>query len=89
MAKSQVEVFTTGCAGCEPVVGMVRELAGPGCRVQVRDLRQDPEAVTRAAEYGLTGIPAVVVDGRVAPCCRERSGPTREGLLAAGVGGCS
>lgn len=88
MANRHVEVFTTGCPGCAPVVELVEDMAGPGCEVVVRDLRSDANAADRAAEYGLARIPAVVVDGELAECCRSGQGPTREGLTAAGVGRC-
>ncbi|WP_116246729.1 thioredoxin family protein [Nocardiopsis sp. FIRDI 009] len=88
MAKRRVEVFTTGCAGCGPAVELVRETAGPECEVVVRDLRTDPDAAADARNRGVTRVPAVVVDGRLAACCRDGGGPTREGLAEAGVGGC-
>lgn len=88
MAQRHIEVFTTGCAGCTPAVNLVEEMAGPGCEVIVRDLRSDAEAATKATDYGITRIPAVVVDGRLAECCQDAHGPTREGLAAAGVGTC-
>lgn len=87
MAMRHIEVFTTGCAGCEPTLNLVRQLAGPGCEVVVRDLRRDDDAA-EAVGYGVTRVPAVVVDGRLADCCQGSHGPTREGLIAAGVGRC-
>lgn len=89
MAQRQIEVFTTGCPGCADAVALVEDMAGPGCEVHVRDLRSDSSAVAKAADYGVTRVPAVVVDGRLADCCRTAQGPTREGLAAAGVGRCS
>ncbi|MPZ65575.1 MAG: glutaredoxin [Pseudonocardiaceae bacterium] len=88
MAQRHIEVFTTGCTGCEPTVNLVNEMAGPGCMVIVRDLRSDGDAATKAVDYGITRIPAVVVDGRLAECCQGAHGPTREGLAAAGIGSC-
>lgn len=88
MAQRHVEVFVTGCAGCEPAVNLVEEMAGPDCEVVVRDLRSSGDAAAKAADYGLTRVPAVVVDGRLAECCQGSHGPTREGLSAAGVGRC-
>lgn len=88
MAQRHIEVFTTGCPGCEPAVNLVHEMAGPNCQVVVRDLRSNGDATAKAAEYGITRVPAVVVDGRVAECCTGAHDPTREGLSAAGVGGC-
>lgn len=53
--------------------------------VILHDLRQDPAAAKRAESYGINTVPAVVVDDSLAGCCRN-TGPTREELLAAGVG---
>ena len=83
MAKRQVEVFTAGCPVCEPVVQLVREMACPDCEVTIHDLRQS--GVEKAAGYGITTVPAVVVDGNLASCCQNR-GPNREELAAAGIG---
>jgi glutaredoxin 3 len=83
MAKRQVEVFSAGCPVCEPVVQLVREMACPDCEVTIHDLRQS--GAEKAAEYGITTVPAVVVDGNLASCCQNR-GPNREDLAAAGIG---
>jgi predicted DsbA family dithiol-disulfide isomerase len=83
VAKRQVEVFTAGCPVCEPVVRMVQEMVCPDCEVTIRDLRQ--AGAEKAAEYGITTVPAVVVDGNLASCCQDR-GPNRDDLAAAGIG---
>ena len=83
MAKRQVEVFTAGCPVCEPVVQLVEEMACPDCEVIIHDLRQS--GVEKATAYGVTVVPAVVVDGNLASCCQHR-GPNREDLAAAGIG---
>ena len=83
MAKRQVEVFTAGCPVCEPAVTMVKELACPDCDVTVYDLRES--GADKAAAYGITRVPAVVVDGGLAACC-ETGGVNRAELEAAGVG---
>lgn len=88
MAKRHIEVFTTGCPGCAPAVDLVNEMAGPECEVHVRDLRGGGEAASRAVDCGINSVPAVVVDGRLADCCRGSQGPTRGGLAQAGVGSC-
>ena len=95
MPKRQVEVFTAGCPVCDPVVQLVKEMACPDCEVIVHDLRRPresaftdrpgPTAGERAARYGVTTVPVVVVDGTVASCCQNR-GPNREDLAAAGIG---
>lgn len=83
MAKRQVEVFTAGCSVCEPVVQLVEEMACPDCEVTIHDLRES--GAETAAEYGITTIPAIVVDGTLAACCQNR-GPNRGDLAAAGIG---
>ncbi|HJT02717.1 MAG TPA: thioredoxin family protein [Pseudonocardiaceae bacterium] len=83
MAKRQVEVFTAGCPICQPTVELVRELACSDCEVTVHDLHEG--GAERARQYGITTVPAVVVNGQVARCC-ERGGPDREQLRAAGIG---
>lgn len=83
MAKRQVEVFIAGCQICEPTVQLVKGLACPDCEVTVYDLRE--QGAEKAGQYGITTVPAVVVDGRLAACC-DRSGADREQLRAAGIG---
>ena len=83
MRKRQIEVFTAGCPVCEPVVQLVQEMACPDCEVTVVDLRR--AGAELVARYGITTIPAVVVDGQPASCCQAR-GPNREDLAAAGIG---
>ena len=83
MRKRQVEVFTAGCPVCEPAVQLVNELACPDCEVTVHDLRGS--GAEKARDYGITTVPAVVVDGRIAQCC-ENTGPSPAELVAAGIG---
>jgi hypothetical protein len=88
MARKQVEVFSAGCPVCRPVVDMVREVAPSESEVIVRELGragQDARGAELVAQYGIRTVPAVVVDGELLSCCRN-TGPTREELVAAGVG---
>jgi hypothetical protein len=82
--KRKVEVFTAGCSLCDEVVALVKRLACPSCEVSVVDLRERG-AADRAGRLGVRTAPAVAVDGKLAGCCTS-SGPTEEGLRAAGVG---
>ncbi|MDQ6616568.1 MAG: glutaredoxin [Actinomycetota bacterium] len=85
MAKRQVEVFSAECPVCEPAVQLVKEMACPDCEVTVHDLRESEGAARKARDYGITTVPAVVVDGTLVSCCRT-PGPNREELAAAGIG---
>ncbi|HHL40874.1 MAG TPA: MerC family mercury resistance protein [Deltaproteobacteria bacterium] len=87
-AKRKVEVFTAGCPLCDETVRLVRELACGDCEVTVYDLSQgcrSGECLDRARGYGITRVPSVVVDGRLAECCAGGA-VTAEALKAAGVG---
>ena len=86
--KQRVDVFTAGCPLCQDAVRLVTSLACPSCEVQVYDLREGcatNECREKAARYGITALPAVLVNGTLLDCCRR--GPIDAAMLrAAGVG---
>ena len=82
--KREVEVFTAGCPICQGVVDMVDELSCPACDVAIYKLNHK-EGVEEANAYGVTALPAVVVNGQLLECCK-RSPITRDELQAAGIG---
>lgn len=79
-----IEVITAGCPLCEEAIATVRRVACDSCDVEVLNINDEASA-RRAAELGIRAVPAVVVDGEIADCCRS-GGVTEEGLRAAGVG---
>ena len=70
MKKRTIEVFTAGCPCCDEAVKLVKSLACESCDVQVLDMRSDQAAQARAKQYGVQRVPAVVVNGQLAECCR-------------------
>ena len=82
--KRNVEVFSAGCSVCDETIALVQKLACGSCEVVVHDMHQ-PEVATRAKQYGVHSVPAVVVDGKLAECCSGR-GPQESSLRAAGIG---
>lgn len=78
-----VEVFTAGCPCCDEVLELVRRIACPRCRIEIRDMK-DPDTTRRAGKLGGRSVPAVAVDGVLAGCCTGR-GPEEGALRAAGV----
>lgn len=70
MAKRTVEVFTAGCPVCDEAVEAVRGLVCESCDLQVHDMRTQP-AQAKARQYGVNRVPAVVVNGQLADCCRQ------------------
>jgi len=79
-----VEVFTAGCTLCDAVVATVRRLACDACDVRVLDMHE-PSVAERAGALGVTGVPAVAVDGQLLDCCAH-PGASESALRAAGVG---
>jgi len=82
--QRRVEVFSAGCPACEPTVQLVQKIACPSCDVEVLDMHK-PEVAVKAKQYGVTAVPAVVIDGQLASCCTG-AGPNEQELRAAGLG---
>ncbi len=82
--KRKIEIFSAGCPACDEAVQMVNALACPSCDIQVLDMQQD-DVATRAKEYGIQSVPAVVIDGKLSDCCTGR-GIDEATLKANGVG---
>lgn len=82
--KRKVEIFTAGCPVCEEAVALVRRIACSSCEIDVLDMRDDA-AATKAKSYGIRSVPAVMIDGELASCCRH-GGPDEASLRAAGIG---
>ena len=88
MAKRKVEIFTSGCPLCEPVVELVNKMAYPSCEVIIYDLNKgsnDNIVREKAKEYGVSRVPSVAVDAKLLECCK--TGTVSEQVLReAGVG---
>ena len=80
----KIEVFSAGCAVCEDTIALINRIACPSCEVEILDMHQ-PDVAAMAKRYGIRGVPAVVVNGRLADCCAGR-GPDEGALRAAGIG---
>ena len=82
--KRKVEVFSAGCPACVETVKLVQQIACPSCEVEVLDMNK-PEVATKAKQYGVKTVPAVVIDGKLASCCTG-AGPNEATLRSAGLG---
>lgn len=88
MTKRKIEVFTSGCPVCKPVVDLVKKVACSSCDVVIYDLNKGcdtNECRDKAKQYGIQKVPAVVVDGKLLDCCKTGS-VTEAALRSAGVG---
>jgi glutaredoxin len=80
--KRKIEVFSAGCSACHDAVELVRRIAGSSHEVEVVDMHKH-EVASRAKQYGVRSVPAVVIDGTLATCCAGRGvkeGTIREAL---------
>ena len=82
--KRKIEIFSAGCPACDEALQMVERIACSSCETQVLDMNQ-PEIAARAKELGISRVPAIVIDGRLAECCTA-GGVDEQVLRAAGVG---
>jgi glutaredoxin 3 len=82
--RRKVEVFSAGCPACKEIIELVNRVACPSCEVTVLDM-QDTRIANRAKELGISAVPAVVIDGKLAECCKNR-GVDEATLRIAGVG---
>ena len=82
--KRKIEIFSAGCPACEDTLSLVNEIACESCEIIVLDMH-DPKVAARAKSLGVTSVPAVVVNGKLAGCCTGR-GPDPKSLRASGIG---
>jgi glutaredoxin 3 len=69
--RHRIEVFSAGCKICKDTLETVRKLVGSEDEVVVHDMHQEAIA-SRAAQYGVRSLPAVVINGKLAGCCAGR-----------------
>jgi glutaredoxin len=69
--KRKIEVFSAGCSACHEAVELVKRIAGSSHEVEVVDMHRH-EVASRANQYGIRSVPAVVIDGKLAACCTGR-----------------
>jgi len=82
--RRKIEVFSAGCPLCRETVDMVKRNSCPSCEVSVLDMN-NPDVSKRARELGIRSVPAVVIDGVLADCCKGR-GPDEAILRSLGLG---
>ena len=84
IAKRRVEIFSAGCNTCQRTIDQLREHIDERHEIVVRDMHDDNGAAEEAEAYGIRTVPAVVVDGFLLACCKNK-GPTLQELHAAGL----
>lgn len=84
IATRRVEVFSAGCKTCQRTIEQLREQIDSRHEIVVHDMNNDKGAVEKAEAFGIRTVPAVVVDGFLLACCKNK-GPTLRELHAAGL----
>ena len=79
--RKKIEVFSAGCSTCKETIELVKKLAGSSHEVGVHDMNKS-EIASKAKNYGIRSVPAVVIDGKLASCCAGR-GPEEHVLRSA------
>ena len=79
--KKKIEIVSAGCSTCKETIELVKRLAGSSHELLIHDM-QKSETATKANNYGIRSVPAVVIDGRLASCCAGR-GPEEHVLRSA------
>jgi len=80
--KKKIEVFSAGCSACKETIEMVKRVAGSH-ELVIHDMNKS-EIASKAKQFGVRSVPAVVIDGKLASCCTGR-GP-EESVLRAALG---
>ena len=62
-ATPRFEIFSAGCPLCQEAIAAVHRIAPRGAEVDVIDMHQ-PLGAERARQYGISQVPAVIVDGK-------------------------
>ncbi len=82
--KRKIEIFSAGCKLCTDLINTVKDNSCPSCGVDVLNM-MEPEVANRAKKLGVKTVPAVVIDGKLADCCKG-FGPNISILKKAGLG---
>lgn len=84
IANRRVEIFSAGCPTCQRTIEELRDQIDSRHEIVIHDMQKDAGAADRADAFGIRTVPAVVVDGNLLACCRNK-GPTLRELHAAGL----
>lgn len=84
IATRRVEIFSAGCKTCQRTIEQLREQIDSRHEIVVHDMNNDKGAAEKAEAFGIRTVPAIVVDGFLLACCKNK-GPTLRELHAAGL----
>ena len=82
--KRVVEIYSAGCSVCLELIDLVNRIACSDCEVTVRDMK-DLAVSDHAKQLGIRSVPAIVIDGKIADCCKSEE-KTEAILRSLGIG---
>ena len=82
--KRKIEIFSAGCTLCTDTIDMIELNSCSSCDVKVLDMRKS-EVINRAKKLGIKRVPTVLIDGKLAECCKG-DGPDISTLKSMGLG---
>jgi len=75
MSKRKIEVFSAGCFLCRDAIEQIKNEACQSCEIvvyELNDLESNSEVARKVKEYGISSVPAVVINGELADCCKNK-----------------
>ena len=66
--QHKIEIYSAGCPLCQSVVQKVKEKYGDSSDVLINNVN-DKSVASQAKDLGVSSVPAIVVDGKLADCC--------------------
>ena len=69
--KTIIEVFSAGCSLCQDTIKAMKEKYAEDSEVRELNMH-DEDVVERAKEIGITSVPSIVINGKIADCCSGR-----------------
>lgn len=82
--KRKIEIFSADCPVCKEAVEQIKAEACNNCEIIVHNMN-DKEVYGRSKQLGISSIPAVVIDGKLASCCNN-GGINIQNLKTLGLG---
>jgi glutaredoxin len=70
MKKRKIEIFSAGCPDCYEAIDLVKSILCQSCEVTIKDM-SDPVTAKQAKKLGVKSVPAIVIDGELAACCKS------------------
>ncbi len=69
--KQLLEIFSAGCVICQEAIKVITKKYGQTYEIKILDMH-NADVAAHAKGLGITTVPSVVIDGKIADCCAGR-----------------